>query len=137
MLNDNGDPDVGSNKITQLILTTINAKNVKWLTLIKRLLRIVKTPYGLEPEIVYFLLIVLNFGRVTLKDVVEMVTFQTLRKIQKYRTIREHCLCCKKDDLSYDFAQNLLNALGLNGARCYKKNTATELLEYKTKVKRN
>jgi len=69
LLNENGDPDVSSNKITQLILTTVNAKNGKVVDINKEIVsELNKTPYGLEPEMVYFLLIVLTtLGKVTLK----------------------------------------------------------------------
>lgn len=140
LLNDNGDPDVGSNKITQLILTTVNAKNGKVVDINKEIVaELNKTPYGLEPEIVYFLLIVLTtLGKVTLKgrggDEIDISNIkEKFKSIGQFENI---VYVVKKDDLSYDFAQNLLNALGLNGAKMLQEKYRNEaFVEYKTKVK--
>jgi hypothetical protein len=140
LLNDNGDPDVGSNKITQLILTTINAKNGKVVDINKEIVaELNKTPYGLEPEIVYFLLIVLaTLGKVSLKgrggDEIDISNIkEKFKSISQFENI---VYVVKKDDLSYDFAQNLLNALGLNGAKMLQeKHRNDAFVDYKTKVK--
>jgi len=140
LLNDNGDPDVGSNKITQLILTTVNAKKGKVVDVNKEIVaELRKTPYGLEPETVYFLLIVLTtLGKVALKgrggDEFDISNIkEKFKSISQFENI---VYVVKKDDLSYDFAQNLLNALGLNGAKMLQEKYRNEaFVEYKTKVK--
>ncbi|MFA7115827.1 MAG: DUF6079 family protein [Bacteroidales bacterium] len=140
LLNDNGDPDVGSNKITQLILTSIYAKNGKFVDIDKEIVaELNKIPYGLEPEVVYFLLIVLTtLGKVLLKgrggDEIDISNIkEKFKSISQFENI---VYVVKKDDLSYDFAQNLLNALGLNGAKMLQEKHRNEaFVEYKTKVK--
>ena len=140
LLNDNGDPDVGSNKITQLILTTVNAKKGKVVDINKEIVaELSKTPYGLEPETVYFLLIVLTtLGKVALKgrggDEIDISNIkEKFKSISQFENI---VYVVKKDDLSYDFAQNLLNAIGLNGAKMLQEKYRNEaFVEYKTKVK--
>ena len=138
--NDNGDPDVGSNKITQLILTLVYAKNGKVVDIDKEIVtELNKKPYGLEPEVVYFLLIVLaTLGKVTLKgrggDEIDISNIkEKFKSISQFENI---VYVVKKEDLSYDFAQNLLNALGLNGAKMlHEKYRNESFVEYKTKVK--
>lgn len=140
ILNDNGDPDVGSNKITQLILTLVYAKNGKVVDIDKEIVaELKKTPYGLEPEVVYFFLIVLaTLGKVTLKgrggDEIDISNIkEKFKSISQFENI---VYVVKKEDLSYDFAQNLLNALGLNGAKMLQEKYRNEsFVEYKTKVK--
>ncbi|NLD49677.1 MAG: hypothetical protein GX660_21220 [Clostridiaceae bacterium] len=140
LLNDNGDPDVGSNKITQLILTLVYAKNGKVVDIDKEIVtELNKKPYGLEPEVVYFLLIVLaTLGKVTLKgrggDEIDISNIkEKFKSISQFENI---VYVVKKEDLSYDFAQNLLNALGLNGAKMlHEKYRNESFVEYKTKVK--
>lgn len=140
LLNDNGDPDVGSNKITQLILTLVYAKNGKVVDIDKEIVsELNKKPYGLEPEVVYFLLIVLaTLGKVTLKgrggDEIDISNIkEKFKSISQFENI---VYVVKKEDLSYDFAQNLLNALGLNGAKMLQEKYRNEsFVEYKTKVK--
>ena len=140
LLNDNGDPDVSSNKITQLILTTINAKKGKVVDINKELVaELGKAPYGLEPEIVYFLLIILTtLGKVALKgrggDEIDISNIkEKFKSISQFENI---VYVVKKDDLSYDFAQNLLNALGLNGAKMLQEKYRNEAFtEYKKRVK--
>jgi hypothetical protein len=140
LLNENGDPDVSSNKITQIILTTVNSKNGKVVDINKEIVaELNKTPYGLEPEMVYFLLIVLTtLGKVTLKgrggDEIDISNIkEKFKSIGQFENI---VYVVKKDDLSYDFAQNLLNAMGLNGAKMLQEKYRNEaFVEYKTKVK--
>jgi len=140
LLNDNGDPDVGSNKITQLVLTTIYAKKGKVVDINKEIIaELNKTPYGLEPEIVYFLLIIITtLGKVSLKsrggDEIDISNIkEKFKSISQFENI---VYVVKKDNLSYDFAQNLMNALGLNGAKMLQEKYRNDaFLEYKNKVK--
>ena len=140
LLNANGDPDVSSNKIAQIILTTINAKAGKVVDIEKEIYTpLAKIPYGLEPEIVHFFLIVLTtLGKIALKgkggDEIDISNIkEKFKSITQFENI---VYAIKKDDLSYDFANNLLNALGLNGAKMLRENTRNEsFLEYKNKVR--
>lgn len=140
LLNANGDPDVTSNKITQQILTIVNAKNGKVVDIQKEIVAdLSNKPYGLEAEMVHFLLVLLTtLGKVALKgrggDEIDISNVkEKFRSISQFENI---VYVVKKEDLSYDFAQNLLNALGLNGSKMLQEaNRNTAFLEYKNKVK--
>ena len=140
LLNDNGDPDVTANKITQQILTIVNAKNGKVVDIHKEIVAdLSNKPYGLEPELVHFLLVLLTtLGKVALKgrggDEIDISNIKDkFKSVSQFENI---VYVIKKEDLSYDFAQNLLNALGLNGSKMLQEtNRNTAFLEYKNKVK--
>jgi energy-coupling factor transporter ATP-binding protein EcfA2 len=140
LLNANGDPDVSSNKITQQILTIVNAKNGKVVDIQKEIVAdLSNKPYGLEDEMVHFLLVLLTtLGKVALKgrggDEIDISNVkEKFRSISQFENI---IYVVKKEDLSYDFAQNLLNALGLNGSKMLQEaNRNLAFLEYKNKVK--
>lgn len=139
LLNDNGDPDVSANKFTQIILTTVDAKKGKVVDIEKELVnQLSKAPYGVEPEITHFLLIVLTtLGKIALKarggDEIDITNVrEKFRNISQFENI---VYVIKKDELSYDFAQNLLNALGLNGAAILTEKSRNEaFVEYKNRV---
>ena len=140
LLNDNGDPDVSANKFTQIILSTVDAKKGKVVDIEKELVnQLSKAPYGVEPEITHFLLIVLTtLGKIALKarggDEIDITNVrEKFRNISQFENI---VYVIKKDELSYDFAQNLLNALGLNGAAILTEKSRNEaFVEYKNKAK--
>ena len=140
LLNPNGDPDIASNHITNQIVSIVNAKNGKVVDIEKDIVaELVKTPYGLEPEVIYFLLILLTtLGKITLKgkggDEIDIANIKVkFRSISQFENI---VYVVKKEALSYDFAHNLLQALGLNGAKILIENTRNDaFLEYKTRVK--
>jgi hypothetical protein len=140
LLNDNGDPDVSANKFTQIILSTVDAKKGKVVDIEKELVnQLSKAPYGVEPEITHFLLIVLTtLGKIALKarggDEIDITNVrEKFRNISQFENI---VYVIKKDELSYDFAQNLLNALGLNGAAILTEKSRNEaFVEYKHKAK--
>lgn len=140
LLNANGDPDVSSNKITHQILAIVNAKNGKVVDIQKEIVAdLSKKPYGLEPEIVHFLLVLLTtLGKVALKgrggDEIDIANVkEKFKSISQFENI---IYVVKKEDLSYDFAQNLLNALGLNGSKMLQEaNRNAAFVEYKNKVK--
>ncbi len=140
LLNANGDPDVTTNKITQQILTIVNGKNGKVVDIQKEIVSdLSNKPYGLEPEIIHFLLVLLTtLGKVALKgrggDEIDISNVkEKFKSISQFENI---IYVVKKEDLSYDFAQNLLNALGLNGSKMLQEtNRNTAFLEYKNKVK--
>ena len=140
LLNPNGDPDVSANKITQNILSVVNTKNGKVVDIQKELVnKFAQTPFGLEPEIVHFLLILLaSLGKISLKgkggDEIDIVNIkEKFRSISQFENI---IYVLKKEELSYDFAQNLLNAIGLNGAKImYETSRNDAFVEYKNKIK--
>lgn len=139
LLNDNGDPDLSANKFTQIILSTVDAKKGKVIDIEKELVnQLSKAPYGVEPEITHFLLIVLTtLGKIALKarggDEIDITNVrEKFRNISQFENI---VYVIKKDELSYDFAQNLLNALGLNGAAILTEKSRNEaFVEYKNKA---
>ncbi len=140
LLNTNGDPDVSANKFTQIILSKVDSKKGKVVDIEKELVNeLALSPYGIEPEITYFLLIVLTtLGKISLKakggDEIDITNIRDkFRNISQFENI---VYVVKKDELSYDFAQNLLNALGLNGAAILiEKSRNDAFVEYKNKVK--
>lgn len=140
LLNPNGDPDITTNKITANILAIVNAKKGKVVDIEQDIVsELVKKPYGLEPEVIYFLLILLTtLGKTTLKgkggDEIDIANIKLkFRSISQFENI---VYVVKKEAISYDFAHNLLQALGLNGAKILIENTRNDaFLEYKTRVK--
>lgn len=140
LLNENGDIDISGSKIAQFIYSTIADKKGKMVNIQSELEEPLKSePYGLEPQIVHFYLVILTIlGRVSLKakggDEIDLANIK-----DKYRSISQFeniVYTLKKEDLSYDFASRLLNALGLNGNLILKENSRNEAFkEYKLKVK--
>lgn len=139
--NTNGDIDISGNKIAQIILTTIYAKNGKVVDIEKEIQPLLTiAPYGLEPEIVHFFLIVLTtLGKISLKSKGGGDDFDISNISEKFKSLSQFeniIYTVKKDDLSYDFACNLMNALGLNGNFILKESTRNEgFTEYKKSVK--
>jgi len=134
--NANGDIDVSGNKFAQIILTTIHAKNGKVVDIGKEILPLlIIAPYGLEPETVHFFLIVLTtLGKISLKSKGgdELDISNISEKFKSLSQFENIIYAVKKDDLSYDFACNLMNALGLNGNLILKESTRNEgFTEYK------
>lgn len=139
--NSNGDIDISGNKIAQIILATIYAKNGKVVDIEKEIRPLLTVaPYGLEPEIINFFLIVLTtIGKISLKSKGGGEDFEISNIGEKFKSLSQFdniIYAIKKDDLSYDFACNLMNALGLNGNLILKENTRNEgFSEYKKAVK--
>jgi len=139
LLNNNGDPDVSANKIMQTILTRVKDQKGKVVDIEKEIVaELKKEPYGLEPEMVHFFLIVLTtLGKVALKgrggDEIDITNIkEKFKSISQFENI---VYVVKKEDLSYDFAQNLLNALGLNGAKMLQEKTRNDgFIDYKKKI---
>ncbi|MFD1616565.1 DUF6079 family protein [Gelatiniphilus marinus] len=139
LLNDNGDPDVSANKFTQMILNTVESKNGKVVDIEKELVgQLAQAPYGVESQITHFLLVVLTtLGKTALKarggDEIDITNIrEKFKNISQFENI---VYVIKKDELSYDFAQNLLNALGLNGAAILTEKSRNEaFVGYKNKV---
>ncbi len=140
LLNDNGDIDISNSKIAEFIYTSIADKKGKMVSIETELVSPLNNkPYGLEPQIVHFYLVVLTvLGRISLKakggDEIEIANIkEKFRNISQFENI---VYTLKKEDLSYDFAARLLNALGLNGNLILKENTRNEAFkEYKIRVK--
>lgn len=140
LLNGNGDPDLSANKYAQFILTVVNDKAGKVVDIIKEIdTPLSQKPYGIEPEVVHFFLVLLTtLGKISLKgkggDEIDISNIKDkFKSITQFENI---IYVVKKDNLSYDFANNLLNALGLNGAKMRLENTRNDsFLEYKQKIK--
>lgn len=139
LLNANGDPDLSQNKIIALILEKVAKAGTKVVDINKEIVQeLVKSPYGLEPEIVHFLLVVLTtLGKVGLKakggDDIDITNIkEKFKNISQFENI---VYVLKKEDLSYDFAHGLLNAMGLQGAKILLENTRNDAFkDYKRKV---
>ena len=139
LLNDNGDIDISGSKIAQFIYTTIADKKGKMVNIETELVApLQEKPYGLEPQLAYFYLIVLTIlGRVSLKakggDEIDIANIrEKFRSVSQFENI---IYALKKDDLSYDFAARLMNAIGLNGNKILKESTRNEAFkEYKLRV---
>ena len=139
LLNDNGDIDISGSKIAQHIYSTIADKKGKVVNIETELVaHLQERPYGLEPQMVHFYLIILTIlGRISLKarggDDIDITNIQTkFRSISQFENI---VYVLKKDELSYDFASRLMNAIGLNGNKILKESTRNDAFqEYKIKV---
>jgi len=139
LINANGDPELNGNKIVSQIQSIINAKKGKVVDIEKEIVQqFTGKPYGLEPEIIHFLLLILTaLGKVTLKgrggDELDISNIK--EKFRSLNMFENIIYATKKDDLSYDFAQNLLNALGLNGnMMLQEKHRNDAFADYKKKV---
>jgi len=139
LLNSNGDIDISGSNIAQHIYTTIAEKKGKMVNIQTELVEpLSQKPYGLEPQIVHFKLIVLAvLGRISLKakggDEIDIANIkEKFRSITQFENI---VYAIKKDDISYDFAARLMNAIGLNGNLILRESTRNEAFkEYKLKV---
>jgi hypothetical protein len=139
LLSANEDLDVSDSKIAQFIYSTIADKKGKVVDIEKELVNPLKgKPYGLEPEMVHFYLVILTvLGRISLKakggDEIEIANIkEKFRSLSQFENI---VYAVKKEDLSYDFAGRLLNALGLNGNLILKESNRNEAFTaYKLKV---
>lgn len=139
LLNSNGDIDISGSPIAQFIYTTIADKKGKMVSIDELLVTPLKDkPYGLEPQVVHFYLVVLTLlGRISLKakggDEIDIANIkEKFRSISQFENI---VYALKKEDLSYDFAARLMNAIGLNGNLILKENTRNDAFkEYKLKV---
>jgi len=139
--NSNGDIDISGNKIPQIILATIYSKKGKVVDIEKEIQPLLTVaPYGLEPEITHFFLIVLTtLGKISLKSKGGGNDFDISNISEKFKSLSQFeniIYAIKKDDLSYDFACNLMNSLGLNGNMILKEITRNEgFTEYKKAIK--
>jgi hypothetical protein len=139
LLNTNEDIDVSESKIAMFLYSVIAEKKGKMVNIENELVvPLIQKPYGLEPQLVHFYLIILTIlGRITLKakggDEIDIANIkEKFRSLSQFENI---VYAIKKDDLSYDFAARLLNTLGLNGNLILKESLRNEAFkEYKLKV---
>lgn len=139
MLNANGDVDISESKIAQFVYSTIADKKGKMVNIQTELVEPLQVkPYGLEPQLVWFNLIILTIlGRISLKarggDELDIADIKDkFRSISQFENI---VYAIKKEDLSYDFASRLMNAIGLNGNFILKETTRNDaFIQYKKKV---
>lgn len=139
LLNTSGNLDITDNKIAQTIRTIVNAQSGKMVNIEKELVAyFAQKPYGLEAPIVHFYLLLLTLlGKIALKgkggDEIDITNIK--EKFKNLSQFDNLLYAVKKDDLSYDFACHLLNALNLNGAIMLRENTRNEgFLNYKNKL---
>ena len=139
LINSNGDPELNGNKVVSQIQSIISAKKGKVVDIEKEIVQeFIGKPYGLEPQVVHFFLVVLTaLGKITLKgrggDELDISNIK--EKFRSLNMFENIIYATKKDDLSYDFAQNLLNALGLNGnMMLQEKHRNDAFSDYKKKV---
>ena len=139
LINANGDPELNRNKVVSQIISIVSAKKGKVVDIEKEIVhQFTSKPYGLEPQVVQFFLVVLTaLGKITLKgrggDELEISNIK--EKFRSLNMFENIIYATKKDDLSYDFAQNLLNALGLNGNMMLQEKHRNDVFaEYKKKV---
>jgi hypothetical protein len=140
LLNSNGDIDISTSSIAQSIYTTIADKKGKMVSIEELLVAPLKEkPYGLEPAIVHFYLVILTLlGRISLrpKGGGEIDIANIKEKFKNISQFENIVYAVKKEDLSYDFAARLMNAIGLNGNLILKESTRNEAFkEYKKRVK--
>jgi energy-coupling factor transporter ATP-binding protein EcfA2 len=139
LINANGDPELNGNKVISQIQSIINAKKGKVVDIEKEIVQqFTGKHYGLEPQVVHFFLVVLTaLGKITLKgrggDELDISNIKD--KFRSLNMFENIIYATKKDDLSYDFAQNLLNTLGLNGnMMLQEKHRNDAFAEYKKKL---
>ena len=139
LLNSQNDPDISGSRLSLNILNIISSKKDRVTDIEKEIVaELAKAPYGIEPEIVHLILILLTvMGKISLRakggDTLDIGNIrEKFKSLAQFETIAYATL---KDDLSYDFAQRLLNTLGLNGAKILQEKTRNEAFkEYKEKV---
>ncbi|MDM8523979.1 DUF6079 family protein [Desulfococcaceae bacterium HSG8] len=139
LLNSQNDPDISGSRLSVYILNIISSKKDRVTDIEKEIIaELAKAPYGIEPETVHLILILLTvIGKISLKarggDTLDISNIrEKFKSLAQFETIAYAIL---KDDLSYDFAQRLLNTLGLNGAKILQEKTRNEAFkEYKEKI---
>ncbi|MDM8557035.1 DUF6079 family protein [Desulfococcaceae bacterium HSG7] len=139
LLNSHNDPDISGSKLAINILNIISSKKEKVTAIEKEIIaELAKAPYGIEPAVVHLILILLTvIGKISLKakggDTLDIGNIKDkFKSLAQFETIAYAAL---KDELSYDFAQRLLNTLGLNGAKIFQEKTRNEAFkEYKEKI---
>ncbi len=141
LLDIQGYPDINSSNIALNLFSIIRKNNTKVTDIERDLVeQYLKPPYGMEAEVVHFLLIVMTtLGKITLKarggDTIDISNIdEKFRSFNQFATI---AYALPKDDSEYhyDFASRLLNALGINGSKILNEKTRSDAFrEYKERV---
>lgn len=132
-------PTASNSKLCERIIQILHRNQNKVTDIEKELIGEFKdTPYGLEPELVQFHLVLLTqLGKVVLKarggkqlDIDNLK--EEFRNLAIFETIAYAQL---QKDYSYEFAERLMNTLGINGAKIRtEKERLTAFREYKARV---
>lgn len=120
LLNPQGFPDTSGSPVCLQIIDKLKANGSRVTDIEKDIVEsFIKPPFGLEPEIVYLYLVFLTVqGKIYMQarggDKLDINNIK-----EKFRSISqfENIMYAKlQENYSYDFAERLLNTLGLNGA---------------------
>jgi len=139
LLNFQNFPDYSESKIALKIIEIVQSQKDKLTDISKDLHSYFeKEPFGLEPEIINFYLILLTaIGKIILKarggEKIDLNNLkEKFRSMAQFETINYAQL---HQNLSYDFAERLLNTIGLNGAMIrIEKNRIDIFKQYKEKI---
>ena len=139
LLNSQNFPDYSESKIALKIIEIIQSKKNKLTDINKDLHKYFeKEPFGIEPEVINFYLILLTaIGKIILKarggDKIDLNNLkEKFRNMAQFETINYAQL---HQNLSYDFAERLLNTIGLNGAMIRIERNRMEIFkQYKEKI---
>lgn len=139
LLNSQNDPDISGSRLAVHILNIISSNKDRVTDIQKEIVaELLKSPYGIEAELIYLILILLTvIGKISLKakggksiDIGNIK--EEFKSLAQFDVI---AYAAVSDDLSYDFAHRLLNTLGLNGAKILKEKTRNEAFkEYREKI---
>ncbi|MBD3340093.1 MAG: BREX-3 system P-loop-containing protein BrxF [Candidatus Lokiarchaeota archaeon] len=139
LLNADNYPDVSQSKIVDRIIQILHENKPKVTDIEKEIVaEFADRPYGLEPELIHLILVLLTVqGKVVLKQrggkQIDINNIKTeFKSLSAFETIAYVQL---QVDYSYDFAERLLNTLGLNGAKIRtEKERLAAFREYKAKL---
>jgi hypothetical protein len=139
LLSASNDPDFTDSVLAQTILNTITSKGTKVTEIKTELIDLLsRPPHGIEPEVVQLILVYLTtLGKISLRQV-GGDTIDIANIAVKFRSLSQFDMikyAAKQEELPYDFAERLLNKLGLNGAKMRQESTRIDSFrEYKEKV---
>jgi len=139
LLNSQNDPDISQSRIAIGVLNIICSKKERVTDIEKEIVaELAKPPYGMEREVIWLMLILLTvMGRISLRakggDTIDIRNIrEKFKNLSQFDSIT---YAIASDELSYDFAQRLLNTLGLNGAKIMQDKTRSSAFkEYREKV---
>jgi len=121
LINADNYPDVSQSKIVDRIIQTLHKNKPKVTDIEKEIVtEFADKPFGLEAELIHLILVLLTVqGKVVLKqrggNQIDINNIKNeFRSLSAFETIAYVQL---QEDYSYDFAERLLNTLGLNGAK--------------------
>ena len=139
LLNVDNYPDVSLSKIVERIIQILHKNKPKVTDIEKEIAaEFGNKPFGLEAELIHLILVLLTVqGKVVLKQrggkQIDINNIKNeFRSLSAFETIAYVQL---QEDFSYDFAERLLNTLGLNGAKIRtEKERLVIFREYKAKL---